>query len=172
MLDTSLDSFHFYFLVAVLQGFILSLLIVFQRPLKGYTFYFGILVFLISLSPLHGVLEESIHAFNTRFLFPMEYGFALGPITYFHIRYIADPDFRFQQRHLLHFIPSLLFDVMLFFGFFGYAAMNEAWAETNIRSIQMLFLSVALLFIVYTSLYLYYMWRTAFAAEIKPREYA
>src|SRR6187455_3441508 len=118
MLDTSLDSFHFYFLVAVLQGFILFLLIIFQKPLKGPTVFFGILVFLVSLSLLHGVLEESFHAFNTRFLFPMEYGFALGPITYFHVRYIADPNFRFKSRHLLHFIPSLLFDVMLFFGFF------------------------------------------------------
>lgn len=171
MLDTSVDSFHFYFLVAVLQGVVLALLIGFQKPFKGSSVFFGLIVFLISLSLLHGVLEESIHAFNTRFLFPMEYGFALGPITYFHVLYIVDPNFRLRSRHLLHFVPSLVFDVILFFAFFGYAGNNAAWAEANIRSIQIFFLAVALLFILYTSGYIYKTGRTAFRAEIKPREY-
>src|SRR5688572_15019265 len=108
MLDTSLDSFHFYFLVAVLQGFILAALIGFRKPLNRSNSYVGILVFLISLSLLHGVLEESIHAFNARFLFPLEYGFLLGPLIYFHIRQMVDPDFKISIRQIYHFIPSLV----------------------------------------------------------------
>jgi len=171
MVDTSLDSFHFYFLVAVLQGFVLAGLIVFRKPIGRANVYVGVLVFLISLSLLHGVLEQSIHAFNARFLFPLEYGFLLGPLIYFHIRQVVDPDFSISVKAWHHFIPSLILDILLYVIFFSYVSRNSDWAEANLSAIQLIFFAVAILFAVHISLYIFGAYRCVQKASIKPKEY-
>jgi AraC-like DNA-binding protein len=172
MPDTSLDSSHFYFLVAVLQGFILAVLIIVRKPVITTNVFFGIIVLLFSLSLLHGVLEQSIHAFNARFLFPMEYGFLLGPLCYFHFRQIATPALVLQRRDLLHFIPSLLLDVALYLITFSYIRSNLEWAEAHVAEIQITFLIVALFFIVHVCVYAAVAYRMIGKSEIRPRENA
>ena len=98
MIDTSLDTSNFYFLIAVIQGFVLSLLIFFRQPPRVLHRLLGILIFLFSLSLLHLILEESIHAFNGRFPIPMDFGMAYGPLAYFHVLLIKNPKRKFLKK--------------------------------------------------------------------------
>lgn len=132
-------------MIASIQGIILGCLITFQQPRKHPGIYLGILIFLISLSILHGVLEDSIHAFNGRFPIPMNFGMLYGPLALFHFRSLMNPNFRFQPKLLLHFIPSLVFDVLFFTILFSYARANMEWAYEHIVIIRLLAFAVAIL---------------------------
>lgn len=136
MLDTSLDSFNFYFLLAVFQGFILSAIIIFRQPTRKPNLFFGLLVFLISLSLLHLILEQSIHAFNAVFPVPMDFGLAFGPLAYFHVLFIKDPMRRFRASDLLHFLPTFFLDGVLFSTTFIYLGNHLEWAYDNVPLIQ------------------------------------
>lgn len=132
-------------MIAAVQGILLSLVIVFQQPRKQPSTYLGILLFLFSLSILHGVLEDSIHAFNGKFPIPMNFGMLYGPLALFHFRSLRDPSFRFNRKLLVHFIPSLLFDVLFFLILFSYAGSNMEWAYKHIVLIRLLALTVSFL---------------------------
>jgi len=172
MLDTPVNSFHFYFLVAVLQGFALAIIIMVRKPVKLPGFSFGILIFLFSLSLLHGVLEESIHAFNAKFPYPMDFNFAFGPLVYLHITTIVNPKLKLTGRDIFHFLPSLLIDVLLFMVFFNYAAKHMEWAENNVQNIQLVALVIGALVIFQFLIYLIMSIRVAKSANIRPAEFA
>lgn len=171
MIDTSLDTSNFYFLIAVIQGFVLSLLIFFRRPSRMLHRFLGILIFLFSLSLLHLVLEESIHAFNGRFPIPMDFGMAYGPLAYFHVLLIKNPKRKFLKKDLLHFLPSLIFDVFFFTGFFLYLGANMDWAYEHIPLIQGIGLSLALLGAIQLGVYGWLIFKESKDARILLREF-
>lgn len=155
MLDTSLTSSNFYFLLAVFQGLILSGLIIFLPPRKKPHIYIGILIFLVAIALLHSVLESSIHAFNSKFPVPLSYRFAFGPLAYLHILHIKDPTRNLKRKDLLHFIPALIFDVVVFIAAFLYIGSNMEWAQNNIPLIQGIAILVALVSIIQLAFYTY-----------------
>jgi len=153
MIDTSLDSSNFYFLIACLQGVLLAGIILFKKQRIRAHAYLGILIFLFSLSLLHLVLEESIHAFNSKFPIPMDFGFAFGPLAYLHVMEIKYPSQRQNLRNLLLFLPSLIFDVVLFTGLGLYARENMDWVYKNIPEIQRAALITMIIAVLHLSLY-------------------
>ncbi len=165
MIDTSLTSSNFYFLLAVLQGFILAFIIILRGRVSKTNIFFGLLIFLFSLSLLHLILEESISGFNAKFPIPMEFSFAFGPLAYFHILYIKNPRKIFQTKDLLHFLPSLLLDGVFFSAFFLYIGANLDWAYDNIILIQSLGLIMSLLGAVQLGIYTYFMYRESMEAK-------
>lgn len=171
MVEMSVHSFHFYFLAAVLQGFVLSLIIIFKRPVKKPNVFIGSLLFLFSLSLLHGVLEESIHAFNSKFPFPMNYGFAFGPLIYFHFKGIVYPKARFGLGQIVHFLPSILIDFLFFIIFFMYVGNHTEWAYANVGSIQLFALLIGTASILQIMIYTYLIIRMMKQADIRPREF-
>ncbi len=159
MLDTSLDSTNFYFLLAVFQGLVLSILIAFQRPLSKPNVYLGILIFLFSLALLHNLLESSIHAFNVKFPVPMDFTLAYGPLAYLHILHIKDPVRRFGTKDLLHFVPTLIVDIIIFTSSFLYLGNNMEWAYENIPLIQTIAVYFASLDVAHLALYTFLIFR-------------
>ena len=159
MIDTSLDSSNFYFLLAVFQGIILAFLIFFHSPRRKTNTYFSILLFLLSISLLHSLLEASIHAFNAKFPVPLSFRLAFGPLAYLHILHIKDPTRKFKAPDLLHFIPSLLLDVIVFSGAFLYLKSKMEWAYANIPLIQSIALYIALLHAIQLAIYTYLIYR-------------
>ncbi len=145
MIDTSLDSSNFYFLLAVFQGIILSLIIVFEKPVRKASLCFGILIFLFSLSLLHLLLEESIHAFNSLYPIPMDFSLSFGPLAYLHVLYIKNPTRKLKRRDLLHFVPSIVLDGLFFSALFFFIRENMDWAYENVQSIRTLGVSMAIL---------------------------
>ncbi|MCE7991167.1 MAG: helix-turn-helix transcriptional regulator [Roseivirga sp.] len=117
--------------------------------------YIAILILLFSISLLHLVLESSIHAFNSKFPFPMEFGFSYGPLAYLHILHIKNPMRRFMKKDLLHFIPTLVLEIILFITLALYARANMDWVYANIPLIQTISLSMYGLAIIQFSIYTY-----------------
>lgn len=155
MIDTPITSFNFYFLIAVIQGLILSGIIIFQRPRRKMSTFLGLMILFFSLSLLHIILEESIHRFNVRFPLPMDFGLAFGPLAYFHVIYLKDPWRKFGIKESIHFLPSFLLDGVLFSSFFLYVGNNIEWANGNIENIQSASLIMALLSLIQLSFYAY-----------------
>lgn len=153
MINTSLDSFNFYFLFAVFQGVVLAALILFGKPLKKPHFYLALLLLVFSCSLLHLVLEQSIHAFNAKFPIPMDFSLAYGPLAYLHIVSIKNPNRKFCWSDLLHFLPTFLIDGVLFSAFFIYAGTNMNWAYANVKTIQTAALAITLLSLLQLCLY-------------------
>jgi AraC-like DNA-binding protein len=171
MIDTSLTSSNFFFLLAVFQGIILSFIICFKPKRNKPDLLFGILIFLFSLALLHLILEESIHAFNAKFPIPMDFGFAYGPLAYLHIRFIKSPSRIFKGRDFLHFVPSLLLDVLFFTVFFSYVDNHMDWAYKNIELIQTLSLVISLLGLLQLITYTYLMFKESRKIQFLPREF-
>lgn len=171
MIDTSLNSSNFFFLLAVFQGAVLAFLIIFRRPNKKTNLFFGLLVFLFSLSLLHLILEESISGFNAKFPFPMEFSLSYGPLAYLHILYIKDPKRIFSKKDLLHFLPSLLLDGLFFTAIFLYIRTHMDWAYENIALIQGVALVIAFFGAMQLSIYTYFIYRESTEAKRMLREF-
>lgn len=172
MIDTSLNSSNFYFLLAVFQGIILSAFILFKPHRNRPDVFFGFLIFLFSLSLLHLILEESIHAFNAKFPIPIEFSFSYGPMAYLHVFFIKNPSRTLQRKDLLHFLPSLLLDVFFFTIFFSYCRTNMGWALQNVELIQKIALMIAILGVLQLLVYTYLMFKETRATQVFPREFA
>lgn len=153
MIDTSLDSSNFYFLLAVVQGIVLSFIIIFQRPFRRAHIFFGTLIFLFSLSLLHLLLEESIHAFNSKYPIPMDFSFAYGPLAYLHVLYIKNPRRLFGWRDWLHFLPAILMDGVFFSAFFLYIRNHMDWAYAHLTLIQSISLVIACIGLIQLFIY-------------------
>ncbi len=171
MIDTSIDSFNLYFLIAVLQGIILASIIIFRKPIRKSSIILGILILLFSFSLLHIILEESIHAFNSKFPIPMDFSLAFGPLAYFHLLYIKKPKQSFKLNHLLHFLPSVLIDGILFSTAFIYIRNNENWAYDNLETIQTFSLIIIALSIIQLSYYTYLIYKEAKQIKLLSKEF-
>ncbi len=153
MVTTSLDSVNFYFLLAVFQGFVLVGLILLNKPLNKPHLYFGLLILIYSLSLLHLVLVQSIHAFNAKYPIPMDLSLAYGPLAYLHVVSLKKPKRKWQWSELFHFLPTLLIDVILFSAFFIYAGSYMNWVYANLEKIQTVALIISLLSLIQFSIY-------------------
>lgn len=171
MIDTSLTSSNFYFLLAVFQGALVAFIIIFRRPIRKANLFFGVLVFLFSLSLLHLILEESISGFNAKFPVPMEFSLSYGPLAYLHVMYIKDPKRTFLKQDLLHFLPSLLLDGVFFTVIFLYIRSHIEWAYSNIILIQSTALTMIFLGAIQLSIYSYFIYRESVEAKRVLKEF-
>lgn len=172
MIDTSLDSSNFYFLLAVFQGVILSVLILLKSPRRKPNIYFGLLIFLFSVSLLHLVLESSIHAFNVKFPFPMEFNLAYGPLAYLHILHIKDPLRKFNKKDLAHFVPTLLLDAFFFSSTFLYLGNHMEWAYENIPLIQGVAMSLSFVSMLQLAAYTYLIYKEASDSKVVLKDFS
>ncbi len=168
--NISIDSFHFYFLMAALQGVILAFIIIFQKPKRFPNIFFGILIAQFSLALLNLVLEERIHAFNALFPIPLSYGMALGPLAYFHVKTMSSPKFIFNKKIAIHFLPALLFEFIFSTLFFTYCRFHMDWAEANVNTINFIFLIQALLTMLHMFIYSYYTYGVIKNSIFKPED--
>jgi len=171
MIDTSLDSSNFYFFLAVFQGLLFAPILIFRKPKRRTTLFFGVLILLFSLSLLHLILEESISGFNAIFPIPMEFSLAYGPLAYFHILYIKDPKRVFRRKDLIHFLPTLLIDGIFFTAMFLYIGANMKWAYAHLLTIQSIGLIIVLILAVQLSIYTYFIYRELTEAKHVLREF-
>lgn len=92
--------------------------------------FLSLLVLTISLWLIHTFYSVSgIFQQNANFYFrPIYYSLAFGPLIYFYTRSFTNGNFKFQKRHLIHFVPVLLQAALYFFLFFqDYEYKNWYW---------------------------------------------
>ncbi len=130
----------------------------------------ALLIFFFSLSLLHLVLEESIHAFNSKFPIPMEFSFAYGPLAFLHVITLKRPKMGLKPVQYLHFLPSLLLDVVLFVSFFLYVRTHQEWAYANIANIQGFALVIISLCVLQLGIYTFLIYTEAKAIKRVSRE--
>lgn len=172
MIDTSLDSSNLYFLVAVLQGITIAAIIILRKPFRKSHLFLGLLIFLFSLSLLHLILEESIHAFNSQFPVPMEFSFMFGPLAYLHTVFLKRPRAGMKFSRYLHFLPSLMIDVVLFTTFFLFVRAHEEWAYANIENIQTVALLIMSLCLLQLAVYTYLIYLQMRPDQSLPKEFS
>lgn len=109
-------------LPAVIQGFILGMILLFRRNANRLPFRF-LAMLIIALSLLNIKFYFSLNllinyvtnvggnpTYGIQFLsFPLSGVLFIGPALYFYVRSLTASDFRFQRKHLLHFIPGFIF---------------------------------------------------------------
>jgi len=171
MPDTSLNSFNFYFFIAVFQGVVLAGLILLLRPFRKPHLYLSLLVLAFSSSLLHLVLTQSIHAFNAKYPIPMDFSLAYGPLAYLHVVTIKDSRRTFRLVDLLHFLPTLLIDGVLFSIFFSYAGNNMTWAYAHLKTIQTTALVISLMSLAQLGVYTIALIRKTRAAAAGLKEF-
>lgn len=104
------------FSLGVIQGLILSVLILFKKKKKLYNYFFGIFLLLLSLASAKIILQETIPQFLDNFHFPLLYKFAFGPLLYLFVRELLFKNVESFLAIAPHFIPALLFDVLFKIG--------------------------------------------------------
>ncbi len=171
MIDTSLDSFNFYFFLAVIQGFILSGIILLKKPIRKPNVFLGLLIFFFSLTLLHLILESSISGFNAKFPIPMDFSFAYGPLAYLHVLSLKKPKSPTTYKTYLHFLPSVVLDGILFTSIFLFIRSNQDWAYTNLIFIQTLALGIISLGLVQLGIYTYLIHKESRSIQVVPKEF-
>lgn len=113
--------FHFnlysgLLLPPVLHGLLFAVLLFWRGTARGRLSdrLLGALVLLLTLRVANWMLGfagwyDAHNAYSTfLFYFPFNYWFAFGPLLYFYFRSLTNRAFRFERKHLWHFLPALL----------------------------------------------------------------
>lgn len=105
-------AFNTLMLSGTLQGFIMCGLLFFSHKNKYANRLLGILILLITLAVLNMYLSgvsrlPAIIRFALNFL-PLIIVMPIGPLIYFYVRSVTDPDFRLRRRDRLHFWPVVV----------------------------------------------------------------
>lgn len=104
------------FSLGVIQGLILSILIIFKKEQKIYNYFFGFFLLLLSLASAKIILQETVPQFIDNFHFPLLYKFAFGPLLYLFVRELLFKNTKSFSAIAPHFIPAFLFDVLFKIG--------------------------------------------------------
>lgn len=98
-------------LLGSLQGFILSGLLCFGSGNKTPERILAALLFLLSLASLNIYLSESGMPPVVGFILsvvPTIIFMPFGPLIYFYARYLLEPTFRIERKHIVHFLPVVI----------------------------------------------------------------
>ena len=100
-------------LLASVQGIIVCGLLFFSKRNKIQNRILARLIFLITLASfnLYGSIQNwfgsSILQFLTQ-LIPLVIVMPMGPLIYFYVQSVLNPDFKIQQKQRLHFLPIII----------------------------------------------------------------
>ncbi len=105
-------AFNTLMLLGTLQGFIMCGLLFFSHKNKYANRLLGILILLITLAVLNMYLSglsrlPAIIRFSLNFL-PLIIVMPVGPLIYFYVRSVTDPDFRLRRQDRRHFWPVVV----------------------------------------------------------------
>jgi AraC-like DNA-binding protein len=121
--------FDLLLLFGMAQGIITSvLLFLTKKNHKSNKFLaFALIAFCLSSSKM---LFNTLGLYQIQYLkyFPLGIEYSMAPLLYFYVVSLITPNFKFQKRHLLHFIPLLVFQSYAFFIYF-----KALGVETNVE---------------------------------------
>ena len=109
----SLNLFLLTFLLGAVHGILSALVIFFQKNRNQTRIIFSLFLLSISLACLKTALQEIFPAFWSQFLLPLLFQFAWGPLLLLYTQSTLYKGFHLQRTHILLFVPSIIFDVLL-----------------------------------------------------------
>ena len=127
-----IEFYNVLILPSIIQGLILSLILVFRRSghkqpayflaalitalcFQNIKFYYILIVVAEHLGSTGGNPEYNLQALSL----PLSGVLFIGPSLYFYVKSLSDSEFTFKARHLWHFAPGIAFvaiSSLLFFG--------------------------------------------------------
>ena len=106
--------FETLILLGAVQGFILSGMLRFTKPVIQSSRILAALLFLMALASLNLYIQDSswfgrvpLLGFLLNFI-PMVIVMPMGPLIYFYVRTSSDPSFRFSKKYRIHFYPVII----------------------------------------------------------------
>ena len=109
------DFWNTLILLGALQGFILSVLVWANRNTQSPAHrLLAFLIFLLALACTNlyisesGIEDEYTILQVVQQLLPLIVVMPVGPLIYFYVASLTDPDFRLQKKHRWHFVPVIL----------------------------------------------------------------
>lgn len=111
-MSISFNIFQLFILFGAINGFTCGILVFIKKQIKWVHVFLAIFVLLFALASVKIVLQEKIPYFNHQLPFPLLYQFAFGPLLYLYLKAALKGNYRFSARHLWHFLPVLVFDVV------------------------------------------------------------
>ena len=111
-MNLTLNIFLVIFSFGVIQGIILSILIIFKKNQKLFNYYFGAFLLLLSLASAKIILQETVPGFLNKFHLPLLYKFAFGPLLYIFVKELLFRNTKSFSANFIHFIPTIVFDIL------------------------------------------------------------
>lgn len=149
------EFYNLLILPSIIQGLILSLILVFRGAanrlpsyflaalltalcLQNVKFYYILIVLANHLGSTGGNPEYDLQSLSL----PLSGVLFIGPSLYFYVRSLAAPDFQFRPWHLWHFSPGFLFMLINSLVFFGVAIPDSPPAHSVYVSFFTIFTSL------------------------------
>jgi len=121
-------------LVVISQSLFVAGLLGFASNNQRSSRILAVLIFVIALWLIdHFMRISGIYGQRPDLYFlPIFYSFSFGPLIWFYVRSMVNSQFRFQYRHLLHFIPVLLqFGLYTYLTFCTYPVKEWYWENIH-----------------------------------------
>lgn len=152
--NITINFYHLLLLVAAIQGFILTFLLLFKKQSASRPNQFlALLLFTFSLHLLHqiGFISGLFNLFPKLHIFPFSYLFIIGPAVFFYARALANPTFRPVWKTWLHFLPSFYLVPALIFYFTVLKGADKQYKMMFFSAINFIenYLSVAVIFVYF-----------------------
>lgn len=135
-MENQFSLFDVLILIGITQGIITSvLLLVSKRNSRSNLFLALALIAFCFLSTK--ILLHTLQLWDTLIFryFPNGVEVVLAPLLYFYVISLIDSKFKFQKKHLLHFIPFLLSQSYAFIVYFAVFNIHELEAKDSIASL-------------------------------------
>ncbi|MEM7085190.1 MAG: helix-turn-helix domain-containing protein [Bacteroidota bacterium] len=132
-----LDIWSILIIVIAFQGLFLGSVLVFsaeKRRKSGNGYLLLIIVTLIWFLAEFFAVRNKIDV-GLNIFYGTRYGswFLFGPFTYFYFKSITDTRWKFSKRHLWHFLPFVIFVMII--PFIAYKALNNAQVDYGMLSV-------------------------------------
>lgn len=109
--EFGINGYDLLFLAAIFVGATFGfLLILTKRINQGANRFLGLVLFTIVLWTVWVLaIDVNLGRYYPRWSWiPLQYSLTIGPLLYFYVRKLTQPEHQFQPAHLLHFSPLLL----------------------------------------------------------------
>ncbi|WP_160717274.1 helix-turn-helix domain-containing protein [Chitinophaga solisilvae] len=108
------DFFHFLILFGALQGLLIGVLLVCRRPVRQQYWLLAALLWLLAMCAFNAMSISAPWLNSARWLdvlaqvLPLVVFMPVGPLLFFYVRSLMEPDFRLTYKDSRHFYPVAL----------------------------------------------------------------
>ena len=150
--------FDLIVLIGSVQGVIIGILLFSKKKNLQQNTILGILLFAFSIVSSK-ILLHTLDIWQSWFAYlPLGIDLIIPPLTYFYIVSFTIPYFRLRRKHLIHFVPALIFEIYSIFIYFQVVhldidslknAVASSYYYSEIKFFEDLLMLISLVFYLY-----------------------
>jgi AraC-like DNA-binding protein len=102
----SFSFFHVLLIVGITHGFVIIALITFKKQRSNSKILLSLILFLFNILCIKIlILSSTLHQINSLRYLPLSVELAISPLLWLYVVSLVKPDFKFERKFLIHFIP-------------------------------------------------------------------